>query len=42
MTGTAWIDEGGEVEGPIITTSTHSVGVVRDAVIGYRVKVAQA
>jgi len=40
MTGTAWIDEGGEVEGPIVTTSTHSVGVVRDAVIAYRVKAA--
>jgi len=42
MTGTAWIDEGGEVEGPILTTSTHSVGVVRDAVIAYRVKAAPA
>ena len=38
MTGTAWIDEGGEVEGPIVTTSTHSVGVVRDGVIAARVK----
>src|SRR5450432_3154853 len=42
MTGTAWIDEGGEVEGPIVTTSTHSVGVVRDAVIAYRVQAAPA
>src|SRR5207253_1598648 len=38
MTGTAWIDEGGEIEGPIATTSTHSVGVVRDALIAERVK----
>ena len=37
MTGTAWIDESGFVEGPIMLTNTHSVGVVRDAVIAYRV-----
>lgn len=37
MTGTAWIDESGNVEGPIMITNTHSVGVVRDAVIAYRV-----
>ncbi|MBP7369875.1 MAG: P1 family peptidase [Arenimonas sp.] len=37
MTGTAWIDESGNVEGPIMLTNTHSVGVVRDAVIAYRV-----
>ena len=33
MTGTAWIDESGFVEGPILITNTHSVGVVRDATI---------
>ncbi|MBA2565508.1 MAG: P1 family peptidase [Gemmatimonadetes bacterium] len=33
MTGTTWIDESGLVEGPILITNTHSVGVVRDAVI---------
>jgi prolyl oligopeptidase len=37
MTGTAWLDESGELEGPIVLTNTHSVGVVRDAVIGWRV-----
>lgn len=37
MTGTAWIDESGNVEGPIMLTNTHSVGLVRDAVIAYRV-----
>ncbi len=37
MTGTAWIDESGYVEGPVMLTNTHSVGVVRDAVIAYRV-----
>ena len=38
MTGTAWVDEGGFLEGPIIITNTHSVGVARDAVIAWRVK----
>jgi D-aminopeptidase len=37
MTGTAWIEESGLVEGPILITNTHSVGVVRDAVIAWRV-----
>src|SRR5213083_1723310 len=38
MTGTAWVDDGGFLEGPIIITNTHSVGVARDAVIAWRVK----
>ena len=38
MTGTAWIDESGFLEGPIIITNTHSVGVARDAVIAWRFK----
>jgi D-aminopeptidase len=38
MTGTAWIDESGFLEGPIAITNTHSVGVARDAVIAWRVK----
>ena len=33
MTGTAWIDEGGFLEGPVFITNTHSVGTVRDASI---------
>src|SRR5437762_5810502 len=36
MTGTAWVEESGFVEGPIILTNTHSVGVVRDATIAWR------
>src|SRR5437660_10137967 len=32
MTGTAWLDESGFLEGPIVITNTHSVGVARDAV----------
>src|SRR6266576_1295050 len=38
MTGTAWVDESGFLEGSIIITNTHSVGVARDAVIAWRVK----
>ena len=38
MTGTAWIDESGLVDGPVMITNTHSVGVVRDAVIAWRVR----
>src|SRR5207248_7530627 len=37
MTGTAWVDESGFLEGPIVITNTHSVGVARDAVIGWRI-----
>ena len=42
MTGTAWIDESGQVEGPVMITNTHSVGVVRDAVIAERVRAGGA
>jgi D-aminopeptidase len=38
MTGTAWIDESGLVDGPILITNTHSVGVVRDAVIEWMLR----
>src|SRR5437870_8070488 len=38
MTGTAWIEESGFLEGSIVITNTHSVGVARDAVIAWRVK----
>jgi D-aminopeptidase len=38
MTGTAWIAESGQLEGPVMITNTHSVGVVRDAVIAERVR----
>src|SRR5437588_388157 len=38
MTGTAWVEESGFLEGPIVTTNTHSVGVARDAVIAWRMK----
>jgi D-aminopeptidase len=38
MTGTAWVEESGFLEGPIVITNTHSVGVTRDAVIAWRIK----
>jgi L-aminopeptidase/D-esterase-like protein len=38
MTGTTWLQEGGFLEGPIAITNTHSVGVVRDAIIAWQVK----
>ena len=37
MTGTTWIQESGYLEGPIAITNTHSVGVVRDAIIKWEV-----
>lgn len=38
MTGTTWLEESGFLDGPVMITNTHSVGVVRDAVIAWRVK----
>jgi len=38
MTGTAWVKESGLLYGPVMITNTHSVGVVRDAVIGWAIK----
>ncbi|HUH13299.1 MAG TPA: sodium/solute symporter [Longimicrobiales bacterium] len=38
MTGAAWIEESGTLEGPLFITNTHSVGVVRDAAIRWFVE----
>jgi D-aminopeptidase len=38
MTGAAWIEEGGFLEGPIGITNTHSVGIVRDTIIAWQAK----
>src|SRR5215510_7557989 len=38
MTGAAWIEEGGMLEGPIGITNTHSVGIVRDTIIQWQVE----
>ncbi|MFN8453980.1 MAG: P1 family peptidase [Anaerolineae bacterium] len=35
MTGAAWVEESGFLESPIAITNTHSVGVVRDAVVAW-------
>jgi len=42
MTGTTWLEDSGFLDGPVMITNTHSVGVVRDAVIAWRVKKAPA
>ncbi|MDP5071311.1 MAG: P1 family peptidase, partial [Congregibacter sp.] len=36
MTGTTWVEESGFLEGPVVITNTHSVGVARDAVIEWQ------
>src|SRR6185503_14213508 len=38
MTGSAWVEEGGMLEGPIGITNTHSVGIVRDTIIQWQVE----
>jgi D-aminopeptidase len=38
MTGTTWVEESGFLETPVGITNTHSVGVVRDAMIDWSVK----
>jgi L-aminopeptidase/D-esterase-like protein len=35
MTGTTWVEDSGFLSGPVMITNTHSVGVVRDAVIAW-------
>src|SRR5256714_1904159 len=35
MTGTTWVEESGFLEGPVLLTTTSSVGTVRDAVVKY-------
>jgi D-aminopeptidase len=35
MTGLPWLQESGYLEGPVLITNTNSVGVARDALIGY-------
>jgi D-aminopeptidase len=38
MTGTTWLEESGFLDGPVMLTNTHSVGVVRDATIAWKVR----
>src|SRR5690349_23301515 len=37
MTGTHWLEESGFLDGPVLITNTHSVGVVRDAYLQWLV-----
>jgi L-aminopeptidase/D-esterase-like protein len=37
MTGTTWVEESGFLEGPVLITNTHSVGIARDALISWRI-----
>lgn len=37
MTGTTWLEESGVLEGPVAITNTHSVGLVRDAILKWQV-----
>ncbi len=38
MTGTTWVKESGGLDGAILITNTHSVGVVRDATIAWMMR----
>jgi len=38
MTGIPWLEESGFLDGPVAITNTNSVGVVRDALVGYAAK----
>jgi L-aminopeptidase/D-esterase-like protein len=38
MTGTHWLAESGFLDGPVLITNTHSVGVVRDAFLSWLVR----
>jgi D-aminopeptidase len=38
ITGLEWIREAGLLESPVALTNTHSVGVVRDALIAHEVR----
>src|SRR5436190_8575071 len=42
MTGTHWVEDSGFLDGPVMITNTHSVGVVRDAVIQWKVNKGKA
>jgi D-aminopeptidase len=42
MTGLEWLREAGTLSSPIAITNTHSVGVVRDALIGYEAEMRAA
>ena len=38
MTGTTWLEDSGFLDGPVMITNTHSVGIVHDAVTAWKVR----
>ncbi len=40
VTGAAWVEESGFLEGPILITNTHSVGMTHHSVISWRIRQA--
>src|SRR5262245_27385592 len=38
MTGAAFVEESGKLDGPVMITNTHSIGAVHEATIAWRVK----
>ena len=42
MTGTTWIEESGQLDGPVMLTNTHSVGTVHQATIAWRIRQGEA
>ena len=42
MTGTTWLEESGQLGGPVMITNTHSVGVVQSATVEWAVKRGKA
>jgi len=38
MTGTTWMEESGFLDGPVLITNTHSVGIARDSYIEWQVR----
>jgi D-aminopeptidase len=42
MTGTTWLEESGQLEGPVMLTNTHSVGTVHQATIDWRIRQGEA
>ncbi|MGH8249674.1 MAG: P1 family peptidase [Steroidobacteraceae bacterium] len=42
MTGRAWIEESGMLDGPVMLTNTYSVGTVHQATIAWRVRQGKA
>ena len=42
MTGTTWLEESGQLEGPVMLTNTHSVGTVHQETIAWRIRQGKA